>query len=39
MRKIIKHLYRYLTDGDYRLKMYLTDLNRKYVKSLKPKQK
>jgi hypothetical protein len=33
--KVIKHIWRYLTDKDYRLKMYLTNLNRKYIKSYK----
>jgi len=33
MRKIIKHIWRYLTDEDYRYKMKLTDFNRKYIKS------
>ena len=35
MKVIIKHIWRYLTDEDYRLKMYLTNLNRKYIKSHK----
>jgi hypothetical protein len=32
---VIKHIWRYLTDKNYRLKMYLTNLNRKYIKSQK----
>ena len=33
--KVIKHIWRYLTDKDYRLKMYLTNLNRKKEPNLK----
>jgi hypothetical protein len=33
--RFIKHIWKYLTDKDYRFKMTLLDLNRKYVKSHK----
>ena len=36
---VIKHIWRYLMDKDYRYKMTLLDLNRKYVKSHKKQLK
>ena len=33
--KLIKHIWKYLTDSDYRLKVGLIGLNRRYIKSHK----
>ena len=41
MKVIIEHLWKYLTDRDYRfscrMKRLLIDLNRRYIKSYKQK--